>query len=245
MQRAASAYNDIRATRDAVRADKNLTATGQHAEIMKRFEKAAPALQKHRQAIDRARADIEKRRAGLRPKFDKADPAVLVAVAARLATMKPGEQAGLLLPDGKDADPLVAQATLELPPILTNVSEQFRTMLETRLLENSHGPALVALDEEKEAWDTADAALQTATDAMRSAGEFPSPHAFNLWFAKVAPPDVPATPDERRETEAVTVEALLSGAQGLSHAAYETLNKGISQLRSERFDQEIAALGKL
>jgi hypothetical protein len=181
----------------------------------------------------------------LRPKFEKVDPAILAAVATRIATMKPGEQASQLLPEGRDTDPVVAAAVLELPPILSGVNDQLRSLLEARLVEKAHGPALVALDEEKEAWDTADAALRTATDAMQTAGEFPSPHAFNSWFQKVAPTDVPATPDERRENEAVTVQALLSGAQGLSDAAYETLNKGISQLRSERFEQELAALGKL
>jgi hypothetical protein len=180
----------------------------------------------------------------LRPKFDKVHPAVLAAVATRIATMKPGEQAGQLLPEDRDTDPIVAAAVLELPPILSGVNDQLRSMLETRLIEKAHGPALAALDDEKEAWDTADAALRTATDAMQTAGEFPSAHAFSLWFQKVAPPDVPMSPDERRDNEAVTVEALLSGAQGLSHDAYETLSKGIGQLRSDQFDREIAALGK-
>jgi hypothetical protein len=134
---------------------------------------------------------------------------------------------------------------LELPQILSGVSDQFRGMLEKSLLEKNHGPALAVLDDEKEAWDTADAALRTAIDAMQTAGEFSSVHAFNLWLAKVAPPDPVATPHEKREDEVRTVESLLSGAQGLSHAAYETLSKGIGQLRSERFDREIAALGNL
>jgi hypothetical protein len=35
--------------------------------------------------------------------------------------------------------------------------------------------------------------------------------------------DAAATPDQRRENEAVTVEALLSGAQGLSHDSYTNI----------------------
>jgi hypothetical protein len=244
MQRAATAYNEIRAIRESVLADKNLSSTGQQAEIGKRLEKAAPTLRKHRQAIDRARADIDRRRTGLRPKFERTDPTILIAVAARLAAMKPGEQAGQLLPEGgKDTDPFVAQAVLELPPILSNVSEQFRTMLETRLLEKNHGPALATLDAEQEAWDTADAALRTATDAMQTAGEFPSAHAFNLWFAKVAPPDVPATPDERRETQALTVDQVLAQTRGLSSEAYGKLQKGIAEQSSEQFQRELRAIG--
>ena len=242
MTRAAEVYSHIRATRDSVRADKNLTSAGQGAEMMKRLERAAPALQRHRQTIERARADIEKKRAGLRPIFAKVDPAILIAVGARLAMMKAGEQAGQLLPEGKDTDPIVAQAVLELPPILSGVSEQFRGMLEKRLLEKTHGPALAALDDEKEAWDTADAALRTAIDAMQTAGEFPSAHAFSLWFQKLAPPDAVPTPDERRENEAVTVEALLSGAQGLSRDGYTKLHKGVSELSSKALDRELASM---
>jgi hypothetical protein len=243
MTRAATAYAEVRTTRDEVRADKNLTSTGQQAEIMKLLQKAAPSLQKHRQAIDRARADIEKRRAGLRPKFDKVDPAILIAVGARLAAMKPGEQAGQLLPEDRETDPIVAQAALELPPILSGVSEQFRGMLETRLLEKTHRPDLAALDDESEAWVTADAALRTATDAMQTVGEFPSPHAFNLWFQKVAPPDVPATPDERREDETVTVEQVLAQTRGLSIEAYGTLQKRINEQSSEQFQRQLRAIG--
>lgn len=243
MTRAAEAYGDIRAERESIRADKNLTSAGQSAEMTKRLEKAAPVLQKLRQTIGRARADIETRRAALRPKFEKVDPAILIAVGARLATMKPGEQAGMLLPEDKDPDPIVAQAVLELPPILSGVSDQFRGMLEMRLLVKSHGPALAALDDEKEAWETADAALRTAIDAMQTAGEFPSAHVFNLWFEKKAPPDAVATPDQRRETQALTVEQVLAQTRGLSSEAYGKLQAGIAEQSSEQFQRELRAVG--
>jgi hypothetical protein len=42
--------------------------------------------------------------------LDKVDPAILTAVAARIAAMKFGVQAALLLPEKKDTDPIVAQA---------------------------------------------------------------------------------------------------------------------------------------
>jgi hypothetical protein len=193
--------------------------------------------------IERARTDVDKRRAELRPKFDKADPVILIAIAAKLAGMKPGEQAGLLLPEDKETDPIVAQAVLDLPRILSGVSDQFRGMLETRLLEKTHGPALAALDDEKEAWDTADAAVRTAIDAMQTSGEFPSPHAFNLWFQKVAPPDAVATPDERRETQALTVEQVLAQTRGLSSEAYDKLQQGIAEQSSEQFQRELKAIG--
>ncbi len=103
----------------------------------------------------------------LRAQFGKVDPAIFIWVAAKIATMRPGGQAGQLLPEGKDTDPIVAQAVLELPPILSGVSDEFRGILEKRLLEETHGPALAAPDDEKEAWDTADAALRTATRSPR------------------------------------------------------------------------------
>src|SRR5262245_8312467 len=145
MERAATAHSEIWQMRDLIGADKNLTATGQHAKLMEFLTKAAPALQKHRRAIDVARTDIERRRSGLRPKFDKVDPAILTAVAARIAARKPGEQAGLLLPEGGDTDPIVAQAVLELPPMLSNVNTQLRAALQARLAEKAHGPALATL----------------------------------------------------------------------------------------------------
>jgi hypothetical protein len=42
---------------------------------------------------------------------------------------------------------------------------------------------------------------RTAQGLLQEAGEFPSQHAFNLWFQKVAPPDGVLTPDPRREDE--------------------------------------------
>jgi hypothetical protein len=46
------------------------------------------------------------------------------------------------------------------------------------------------------------------------------------------------------------VEALLSGMQGLTHESlthesYEKLTNGVTKLRSERFDQDLAVLRKL
>ena len=52
--------------------------------------------------------------------------------------------------------------------------------------------------------------------------------------------DAAATPDQRRENEAVTVEALLSGAQGLSHDSYTKLYKGVGELSSKALDRELA-----
>jgi hypothetical protein len=237
MERAASAHSEIREVRDSIRADRNLTATGQHAKLMDYLAKTAPALRKHRRAIDVARADMDRRRAGLRPKFDKVDPAILTAVAARIATMKPGEQAGLLLPEGMDTDPIVAQAVLELPPMLSNVNSQLRSAVETRLTEKAHAPALASLDDEAEAWNTAEAALWTAQGLLQEAGEFPSQHAFNLWFRKVAPPDTTLTPDEKRELDSLAVESLVAGARGLPYDAFVKLRGAIADMGIERLHE--------
>ena len=53
-----------------------------------------------------------------------------------------------------------AQAVLALPPILSGVDNQIRSILEQGLMEKMHGGALARLDEESEAWSTADAALR-------------------------------------------------------------------------------------
>jgi hypothetical protein len=145
MERAATAHAEIREVRQSIRADKNLTSTGQHAKLMEYLIKMAPALRKHRRAIDMARADMDRRRAGLRPRFDKVDSAILTAVASRIAAMKPGDQAALLLLEGKDTDPVVAQAVLELPPMLSNVNSQLRSAVETRLTERENSFATQSL----------------------------------------------------------------------------------------------------
>jgi hypothetical protein len=245
MERGATAHAEIRQVRESIRADKNLTATGQHAKLIDYLTKTAPALRKHLHAIEMARTDVDRRRAALRPKFDKVDSAILTAVAARIASMKPAEQARLLLPEGMDTDPIVAQAVLELPPMLSNVNSQLRTALEGRLMEQAHGPAIARLDDEAEAWNTAEAALRTAQGLLQEAGEFPSQRAFNLWFQEVAPPDAVVTPGQRREDEAQRVESLLGGMQGLSHESYEKLSNSVMKLRSEQFDRELEALRQL
>jgi hypothetical protein len=197
----------------------------------------APNVQKHRRAIDMARADIDRRRAGLRPKFEKTDPAILIAVAAKIAAMKQGEQAALLLPEGRDTDPVVAQAVLELPPILSGVSEQIRQQLETGLLEKTHGPAVAALNDERDAWDMVEAALRTAQGLLQDAGEFPSQQAFNSWFRKVAPPDAAKTPEEKREFDALAVDALVMGAKGLPYDAFSKLRTAIADMGIERLHE--------
>ena len=80
-----------------------------------------------------------------------------------------------------------AQAVLALPPILSGVDNQIRSILEQGLMEKMHGGALARLDEESEAWSTADAALRTAFDTLQQASDFGSEHAFTQWFASGAP----------------------------------------------------------
>jgi hypothetical protein len=227
IERAATAHAEIGAAREAARTDKNLSPTGQHVKVMDHLEKAAPALRKHRRAVDMGRAEIERKRAGLRPKFDKTDPAILIAVAAKIAAMKPGDQAHQLLPEGADTDPIAAQAVLALPPILSGVNDQLRGALESRLIERKHGPVLAALNDEREAWDIAASAVRTVEAALQDAGEFPSPHAFNLWFDKAAPKAESPTADEKREFDALAAETILVAAKGLDHAARMKLHNDL------------------
>jgi hypothetical protein len=231
MGRAALDYADIRAMRDAVRSDKNLSPTGQRTKIVENLGKLAAGLQKHRRMIDQARATIDAKRAAMKPKFDKVEPVVLVAVAARLAAMKPGEHAALVLPAGGAFDQIAAQAVLTLPPILTGITPQIREMCEGAIMEKNHGPALAAIEDEKEAWNTADAALNTATNALSEAGEFPSPHAFNLWLEKVAPPSPQALAAEAREIESFAAQSILIAAEPLS---YDTRKKLFDDLLNQQ-----------
>jgi hypothetical protein len=147
----------------------------------------APDLQKHRRAIEAARAGTDSKRVGLRPKFPKVDAAILIAVATKLATMKPGEQAGLLLPEDGDGEAVCQQAVLELPPVLSGVNAHIRGLLETRLQEKHHGPALANIEDEREAWDIADQAVLSAQAALQDAVELPSQDAFDLFGSKTLP----------------------------------------------------------
>jgi hypothetical protein len=56
MQRAATACNDIRAKREAIRIDENLSSTGKRGALLEHLAAVAPDLQKHRRAIEAARA---------------------------------------------------------------------------------------------------------------------------------------------------------------------------------------------
>jgi hypothetical protein len=237
MQRAAAAYSDVRAKREAIRLDENLSSTGKRGALLEHLAKVAPDLQKQRRAVVAGHAAIDSKRAALRPKFGKTDSAILIAVAAKLAGMKPGEQAGLLLPESGDGDAVCQQAALELPPVLSGVNNHLRGLLETRLQEKHHAPTLVHIADEREAWDIADQAVLSARAALQDAGEFPSPHAFNVWFKKVAPADAAMTPDEKRESEALVADALLVGARGLSYEAFATLRSNIADLGVERLSE--------
>ncbi len=102
---------------------------------------------------------------------------------------------------------------------LSGVDNQTRGILEKDLTEKRHGRALANLDEEKEAWNTADAALRTAFGTLQEAGDLPSPHAFAQWLEKVAPPDAYQLAAAARESESFTAEAIMIAADGLSHDA--------------------------
>ena len=151
--------------------------------------------------------------------------------------MKPGEQAGLLLPEEGDGDAVCQQAVLELPPVLSGVNNHLRGLLETRLQEKHHAPALANIADEREAWDIADQAVMSLQSALQDSGEFPSQHAFDVWFKKVAPADAAMTPDEKRESEALAADALLVGARGLSYEAFAKLRSNIADLGVERLSE--------
>jgi hypothetical protein len=89
--------------------------------------------------------------------------------------MSQADQAALLLSSDKPVDPVIAQAVLTLPPILSGVSDQFRDMLEAKTTEESHAPALAALADKAEALNTTEAALRTAHGLMQEAATF-HPH---------------------------------------------------------------------
>ena len=57
---------------------------GKRAKLIASLEKTAARLQKHQCMIDAARATIDAKRNAMRPKFDKMDPVILVAVAAKV-----------------------------------------------------------------------------------------------------------------------------------------------------------------
>jgi hypothetical protein len=132
---------------------------------------------------------------------------------------------------------------LELPPVLSGVNAHIRGLLETRLQEKHHGPALANIEDEREAWDIADQAVLSAQAALQDAVELPSQHAFDLWFKNVAPPDTAMTPDEKRESDALAADALLIAARGLPYEAFVKLRSNIADLGVERLS-ELLAVGR-
>jgi hypothetical protein len=85
---------------------------------------------------------------------------------------------------GMYADPRVLEAGLNLPRLITGLSDEDFATAEKYYVEAAHGPALEKIQNEAEAWDLADATVRAATQLVYDAGGFSHQHEFNeFWKA--------------------------------------------------------------
>ncbi|MER8923429.1 hypothetical protein [Mesorhizobium sp. M0802] len=138
-------------------------------------------------------------------KTDVAGAMLRGEIRSMLRGMENGERIGLIM-----SDPTYLTAAFEGPAALSGLSEDLRTELERRMIEQAHGPATEAINSAKEAVELTQAAVEMAVSAVKTEGAFDSDHVFGAWLA-TASAEVEreiAAEKSRYETPPTAAEAL-------------------------------------
>ena len=211
----ATVDTQMTARRNAVRADKHLSAQGQVQAVRKDAESHAAAIGRARRQVEQGHTSIEKRRAELRPSFnrDKTDllsALIQITLAQKLAAMPPVQRIALL--SDKNTDLQLISAAVELPGSLTGLSPRERAEVEATFIKLHHGPAIAQLDVEADALDLANQAVIAATETVREAGAFESDSEWQKFATAHDPVDAKA---EAEESERLAAETVMAAAVAL------------------------------
>lgn len=79
-------------------------------------------------------------------------------------------------------DAAFLEAAMEGPAALSGLTDELRTDLQDRLIDQAHGPAIAALNEAHEAIELVEAAIEAAANVVRAECEFSSDTAFDGWM---------------------------------------------------------------
>ncbi|WP_434723110.1 hypothetical protein [Mesorhizobium sp. RIZ17] len=132
-------------------------------------------------------------------------------------------------------------AAFEGPAQLSGMTEEFRSDLERRMIEQAHGPAVEAINSAKEAVDLVQAAIEMAVNTVRHEGDFGNDNFFASWMATAS-----AEVEREIAAEKVKAEAPKTNAEALT--AGEDISTKISAIFAARLkpfelsaDHQVAA----
>ncbi|MES0016521.1 hypothetical protein [Mesorhizobium sp. M0036] len=146
-------------------------------------EKVVPELRRAMWATERTANGLKNELSRLavprqHDKTDIADAMLRGEIRSMLRDMENGERIGLIM-----SDPTYLIAAFEGPAPLSGLTEDLRTDLERRMIEQAHGPATEAINSAKEAVELTQAAVEMAVSAVKTEGAFDNDHVFGSWMA--------------------------------------------------------------
>jgi len=102
-------------------------------------------------------------------------------------------------------DPLMRDAALEAPNVMSGITDQIRAHVVDDYMEKTHGDELRGIEQAEEALELADVAVQVATGTVRAAGEFLNQTQFADFIASTLG-------DQRRANIEAGISQELAGA---------------------------------
>ncbi|TPN57589.1 hypothetical protein FJ976_02830 [Mesorhizobium sp. B1-1-9] len=143
-------------------------------------------------------------------KTDVAGAMLRGEIRTMLRGMGHGERVGLVM-----SDPAFLTAAFEGPAALSGLTEELRTDLERRMIEQAHGPAIEAINGAKAAVELTRAAIEMAVSTVKTEGDFGNDQLFNSWMATAS-----AEVEREIAAEKATTDKLPNTAEALTVASY-------------------------
>jgi hypothetical protein len=156
----------------AIRADTNLSRAGQAVAIEKALTGGLLGhLQQIRADVDKRLSDAVGQRAVLRDRTMKAQnfDALQKSEARQMLSRMPADERRKMALSG---DPLLTEAIMNAPAYLSGLDDEVYSRIATQAVEESFGQHLKEIDVLEQTFETARAAVQTATDDVRRSTEF-------------------------------------------------------------------------
>ena len=199
---------DVPAHRASLEKGGRLTKNGVSDDVRKfAAEKVIPGLRRGSWEAERALSAAKHRRLQLAIKpADKTDVAGALLrqeTRAYLRGLDQGERVRLVM-----TDPVYLTAAMEGPAALSGMTDDLRTELQDRLIENAHGPAVEALREAEEAIELVQASIDSAVNVIRAACDFDRGHEFDAFM----------------KTASAHIEAEIAGEQALKPSPPQSLS---------------------
>ncbi|WP_256807774.1 hypothetical protein [Bradyrhizobium sp. Bra64] len=151
-------------------ADKRYTEDGARDQFRNHILRdSVPALHRGRMAVNRARQELDQKRATLQlPKGEPTDAAAAIrrmGIQTWLRSLSQQERDNVTR--AENIDPMIREAILEVPAMMTGIAETHRALLAETTLRETHGPLMDEIAELSEAIEVAESAIQAGRDSVR------------------------------------------------------------------------------